>query len=131
MELNQSQLIFITILILCFAAIVYGMIFGPSGFIRKAQEAEAKRLETRTTIGGGIEVIDDFLELAQVYAKLGRLSDAEAAMRKALALAEFEYGKKNPLLKPVLKKYAKILNKCNRSVEARNMLKRAGELGKK
>lgn len=130
MELNQAQLIFITILALCFLAVIYGMIFGPSGHIRKSREQEAKQLETKISIGGGIELIDDFCQLARVYAKLGRLADAESTMRKALTLAENEYGKANPILKPYLKKYANILNKCNRGIEAGNIMKRAKELGK-
>lgn len=128
MELNQQQQIFIIILVISFLAAVYILIFGPGGHLHRAREKEAKRLETKITVGGGIEIIDEFCELAEAYAKLGRLTDAESTMRKALTIAENEIGKSNPDLIPILKKYAKILSKCNRGIEAGNMLKRAKEL---
>ena len=128
MELNQSQQIFLIILVISFLAAVYILIFGPGGHLQRVREKEAKLLETKIKIGGGIEIIDDFSELAFAYAKLGRLSDAESTMRKALAIAENELGKKNPDLIPIINKYAQILSKCNREIEAENMRKRAREI---
>ena len=79
-------------------------------------------------VGGGIEMIDDFIELARAYVKTGRMSDAESAMRKALAIAENEFGKTNKQLAPVIKAYASTLNKMKRNVEADNMRKRLKDL---
>lgn len=84
MELNQAQSTFLLALFIGFLAVVYILIFGPGGHIRKGREAEAKRLENKIRVGGGLELINDFMELARAYIKLGRNSDAESAMRKAL-----------------------------------------------
>ncbi len=128
MEINQAQSTFLLVLVIAFLAVVYILIFGPSGHIRKGREAEAKRLENKIRVGGGLELINDFMELARAYIKLGRNSDAESAMRKALAMAENEYGKKNERLAPVIKTYAWVLARSNRTVEAENMQKRIKDL---
>ena len=128
MELNQAQSTFLIVLVISFLAVLYILIFGPGGHISKAREREVKRLEMKIKVGGGIEMIDDFIELARAYVKTGRMSDAESAMRKALAIAENEFGKTNKQLAPVIKAYASTLNKMKRNVESDNMRKRLKDL---
>lgn len=128
MELNQAQSTFIIILVIAFLATIYILIFGPGGHIARARQEEVKRLETKIKVGGGLEMIDNFIALARAYVKTGRMSDAESAMRKALAMAENEYGKNSKQLSGVIKAYAGILNKMKRNVEADNMKKRLKDL---
>lgn len=128
MEFNREQEIFIIVLTIAFLATLYILLFGPGGHFNKEREKEAKRLERKITIGGGIEIIDDFISLARVYTKLNRLTEADTTMKKALAIAENEYGKNSREIIPILKKYASVLNKCGRSIEAKNLHKRAREI---
>ncbi|MBK9145457.1 MAG: tetratricopeptide repeat protein [Candidatus Melainabacteria bacterium] len=115
-------------LALVLMVLVYSLIVTP--VVRRRKEADLKELELRVKMGGGLEMISVFLELADAYSGLGRFNEAESTMRKALTLAENEFGKKNPGLIPILKQYAGILAGMNRRVEADNMLRRAGEIKK-
>lgn len=115
-------------LALVLMVLVYSLIVTP--VVRRRKEADLKELELRVKMGGGLEMISVFLELADAYSGLGKFNEAESTMRKALTLAENEFGKKNPGLIPILKQYAGILAGMNRRVEADNMLRRAGEIKK-
>lgn len=115
-------------LALVLMVLVYSLIVTP--VVRRRKEADLKELELRVKMGGGLEMISVFLELADAYSGLGRFNEAESTMRKALTLAENEFGKKNPGLIPILKQYAGILAGMDRRVEADNMLRRAGEIKK-
>ncbi|MBZ0187755.1 MAG: tetratricopeptide repeat protein [Candidatus Obscuribacterales bacterium] len=96
--------------------------------VKRAKLNQVASLEVKIKMGGGLEIIDSFIDLACAYSALGRHNDAESTMRKALSLAENEYGKKNPDIIPILKSYSKILSNMNRKIEAQTMLKRASKI---
>lgn len=96
--------------------------------ITRAREQEARDLEVKIRMSTGLEVINDFNELALVYCQLNRLNDAELCMRKALSIAEKELGQLDPTLLPILENYASVLTKMNRTAEAEDMRRRAHDL---
>ncbi|MCA9803944.1 MAG: tetratricopeptide repeat protein [Cyanobacteria bacterium HKST-UBA02] len=126
MDLNTLGITVCFTLVL--TVLVYSLIVRP--VVKRRKEEGLRELELRVKMGGGLEMISIFLELADAYSGLGRHNEAESTMRKALTLAENEFGKKNPGLIPILKQYAGILAGMNRQVEAENLLKRAREIKK-
>ncbi|MDZ4835783.1 MAG: tetratricopeptide repeat protein [Candidatus Melainabacteria bacterium] len=95
------------------------------------RQAEARELEIKVRMASGLGVVNDFNDLARVYVELGRLEDAENAMRKAVSITESELGQMDPTLVPVLENYANVLDKMNRGVEANKVRQRARDLASK
>lgn len=124
MDLNTLGITFCLALVLM--VLIYSLIVRP--VVKRRKEEGLRELELRVKMGGGLEMISVFLELADAYSGLGRHNQAESTMRKALTLAENEFGKKNRGLIPILEQYAGILAAMNRQVEADSMLKRAREI---
>lgn len=96
--------------------------------VTKAREDEARQIEIKIRMASGLNVVNDFNDLAGVYISLDRFYDAEGCMRKALAITENELGQSDPTLIPILENYAKLLDLMNRSIEADKLRKRAEEL---
>lgn len=110
------------------AIVIRQKVYGPEGSATKARLKEVRDLEIKVRMTRGLDVINEFNDLARAYIALGRLNDAEGCMRKALSIAENELGQKDPTLIPLLENYASVLEKMNRSVEAEAMHKRADSL---
>ncbi len=108
--------------------VVKTIMVGTQRKVTKAKENEARQLEIKIRMASGLDVINDFNELAHVYITLDRLYDAEGCMRKALSITENELGQLDPTLIPILENYAKLLDLMNRKVEADKLRKRAEEL---
>lgn len=96
--------------------------------ITKARLDEAREIEIRIRMASGLDVINEFNELARVYISLDRLYDAEECMRKALSITENELGQSDPTVVPILENYAKLLDLMNRTVEADKFRKRAEDV---
>ncbi len=92
------------------------------------REREARELEIKIRMSSGLDVVNDFNELARVYLELDRAADAEQCMQKAVGITESELGRMDPALIPILENYANVLEKMNRRVEAEKIRKRAGEI---
>ena len=93
-------------------------------------EERIRELQIKIRMANGMEIMDSFVELAQVYESLDRLYEAESALSKALALAEREMGKENVALIPILDVYSFVLARMNRKIESGTMRKRADEIRK-
>jgi tetratricopeptide (TPR) repeat protein len=96
--------------------------------VTNEREREARELEIKIRMSSGLDVVNDFNELARVYLELDRAADAEQCMQKAVGITESELGRMDPALIPILENYANVLEKMNRRVEAEKIRKRASEI---
>jgi Tfp pilus assembly protein PilF len=74
---------------------------------------------------GGPEFARSLTILAQAYKQLGRLTDAEPVLKRAVSVCEASNGPQHTSLVPVLENYAELLRKNNKSKEADKLLARA------
>ena len=101
------------------------MLFGERGVVTRKRKAQCLKLEVKVRTSGNADIIDDLIELARGYSKVGRHNEAERTMRQALTLTEQEFGKGDSALLPVLDAYASVLTRAKRQVEANSMKQRA------
>ncbi len=97
---------------------------------KKTSEDRIRELLLKIRMATGMEIVDSFVELAQVYETLDRLFEAEGCLSKALALAERELGKESPSLVPILDVYSFVLQRMHRKVESGTMKKRSEQIRK-
>ena len=64
------------------------------------------------------------MALMKNYSLSGRHDDAIASARKALNIAEQEFGKSDDALIPILEAYADVMQRARRNVEAKNLKER-------
>jgi tetratricopeptide (TPR) repeat protein len=67
---------------------------------------------------GGVERIRTLTNLGLLYARAGRLNQAEPALRQALEIAEWVWGPDHPELGGMLQDYARVLKRLGRNDEA-------------
>lgn len=106
------------------ALIIRNVLYGEQGVITKRRRLETGDLEVSVRTSGNEYVLDDLMALMKNYSLGGRHDDAIASARKALNIAEQEFGKGNDALIPILEAYADVMQRARRNVEAKNLKER-------
>ncbi|MBA3859586.1 MAG: hypothetical protein C0507_21990 [Cyanobacteria bacterium PR.3.49] len=123
--MDTTLLLGICIAVVISAALLFrNALYGAEGVITKKRRLETGDLEVSVRTSGNEYVLDDLMTLMKNYSMSGRNDEAIASARKALNIAEQEFGKSDEALIPILEAYADVLNRARRQVEAKNLKER-------
>jgi hypothetical protein len=123
--MDTTLLLGIGIAVVISAALVArNALYGADGVITKKRRLETGDLEVSVRTSGNEYVLDDLMTLMKNYSLSGRNDEAIASARKALNIAEQEFGKNDEALIPILEAYADVFNRARRQVEAKNLKER-------
>ena len=106
------------------ALLVRNVLFGADGVITKKRRLETGDLEVSVRTSGNEYVLDDLMTLMKNYSLSLRHDEAIASARKALNIAEQEFGKTDDAIIPILEAYADVMQRAKRNVEAKNLKER-------
>jgi hypothetical protein len=110
--------------VISLALVARNVLYGEEGVITKKRRLETGDLEVSVRTSGNEYVLDDLMELMKNYSLSGRNDEAIAAARKALNIAEQEFGKSDDAIIPILEAYADVMQRAKRNVEAKNLKER-------
>lgn len=110
--------------VISLALVARNVLYGEEGVITKKRRLETGDLEVSVRTSGNEYVLDDLMALMKNYSLSGRNDEAIAAARKALNIAEQEFGKSDDAIIPILEAYADVMQRAKRNVEAKNLKER-------
>lgn len=110
--------------VISLALVARNALYGEEGVITKKRRLETGDLEVSVRTSGNEYVLDDLMALMKNYSLSGRNDEAIAAARKALNIAEQEFGKSDDAIIPILEAYADVMQRAKRNVEAKNLKER-------
>jgi hypothetical protein len=110
--------------VISLALVARNVLYGEEGVITKKRRLETGDLEVSVRTSGNEYVLDDLMALMKNYSLSGRNDEAIAAARKALNIAEQEFGKSDDAIIPILEAYADVMQRARRNVEAKNLKER-------
>ncbi|PZM81676.1 MAG: hypothetical protein DKT66_20985 [Candidatus Melainabacteria bacterium] len=110
--------------VISLALVARNVLYGEEGVITKKRRLETGDLEVSVRTSGNEYVLDDLMALMKNYSLSGKNDEAIAAARKALNIAEQEFGKSDDAIIPILEAYADVMLRAKRTVEAKNLKER-------
>lgn len=110
--------------VISLALVARNVLYGEEGVITKKRRLETGDLEVSVRTSGNEYVLDDLMALMKNYSLSGKNDEAIAAARKALNIAEQEFGKSDDAIIPILEAYADVMLRAKRAVEAKNLKER-------
>lgn len=110
--------------VISLALVARNVLYGEEGVITRRRRLETGDLEVSVRTSGNEYVLDDLMALMKNYSLSGRNDEAIAAARKALNIAEQEFGKSDDAIIPILEAYADVMQRAKRNVEAKNLKER-------
>ncbi len=113
------------------AAGVWTYVNGPRGPRSSGWRKRLNELEVTSRMGTPEEIIAALQESAKLHIRLGKRSEADALLRRAMLIATQNYGQSYPGLAPIMDDYAAVMESMHRNKEAQKMRADAQKLREK
>ncbi len=113
------------------AAGIWTYMRGPNSPMSSGWRRRLNELEVTSRMGSPEEIIAALQESAKLHVRLGKRSEAEVLLRRAMLIATQNYGHSYPGLAPIMDDYALVMESMHRKKEAQKMRADAQKLREK
>jgi hypothetical protein len=110
---------------------IYSLIVRPGGPLTAKRSKQLAELEVRVRMDSGEELIEDLIEIAKVYGRMGKRWEADQSLRRAMSLAKQQWGDSSPPVINILEESARLMDSMKRSSEAKNYRNQIKEIKKR